>query len=173
MRSDVVIEIFGEVSDVNAIRNLAEQAAAEGMIDWDTSFDENEFVGFLIEAANDGRAFVLTRQDTGNFFEGVTSACQAAALSYVVSFGPSGDERYTNGFSWQPGMSEEFKFDTDGADVTITLASVRSAAAMGIDAINELVARTSRFTAVGTITISPGFEEAYWADEEDDNQAKP
>lgn len=173
MSCDVEIKIFGKVSDPEAIWELAGTAAAEGKINWLSSFGRAEFPGLLEQAAREGRALILTKRDTSDFFEDVTASCQEAGLSYVVAFGETGSEDFTNGFAWHPGMNEEFQFILDGKYPALKLVDVQKAAIQGIDAVNSLLARVADHTRVGKIEIAPGFAEAYRLFDEGGETAEP
>jgi len=163
MRSDVVIEIFGRVGDPDAVMALAEAAADEGFIDWESRIESDEIIGLLEEAAANGRALTLTRSDTTNWFLGVREACRRAGLSYVVSGGMSGAEGFSSGLSWSPDTDEEFHFELTGDAASVKVSEVAKAARMGIEAVNELVARLTTGVKVGKIELDPGFIEAYEA----------
>mgnify|MGYP001424656747 FL=1 len=163
MRSDVVIEIFGRVSDPDAVMTLAEAAADEGLIDWDSQVEPDELVGLLEEASDNGRALTLTRSDTTNWFLGVREACRQAGLSYVVSGGMSGAEGFSSGLSRSPEMDEEFHFELSDDAASVKVSEVAKAARLGIEAVNELVERLTTGVKVGRIELEPGFIEAYEA----------
>ena len=63
-RSDVTIEIFGKPTKAAELWELADAASNEGVIDWESGFDRDEFFELLEEAAQEGRALLLTRSDT-------------------------------------------------------------------------------------------------------------
>lgn len=165
MSSDVTIEIFGRVAigSAEAIQDLAVQAADEGTLDWSEPLNDDEFVDLLTAAAAERRAVLLTRSDTGNFFEGVTSACQRAGLSYVVSVGPTGEDGYTDGFSWAPGMEEEFHFEISGDNPSIKISEVRTLLAQGGDALQKRLDELETRTQAAAVEIEPGFIEAFAA----------
>lgn len=163
MSCDVEIRIFGKVSEPEAIWELGIAAADEGMVDWVDAFGNDEFVGMLEQAATEGRALTLTRSDTKNLFESVTTHCQEAGLSYVLTYGKSGAEGFTNGVSWHPEMEREYEFTLDGENATLKLSDVRKAAKQGIDAVNALVDRITAHTRIGKVEIEHGFGEALQA----------
>lgn len=161
MSSDVEIKIFGKVSDPEAVFELASAAAEEGKLEWHGDIDTADFVDMLAKAADEGRPIVLMRGHTTNFFDGVTSACQEVGLSYVVSYGLSGGEGFSKGFSWKPGMLREREFLLDGCDPVLSVDCVRRAAEKGDDAVMNLVNETVGLVEVGKIELEPGFLEAY------------
>lgn len=173
MSCDIEIKIFGTVANPEAIWDLADSAAAEGRINWRETIDRDAFLDLLVQAATEGRALTLTRPETTDFFEGVTAACKSAGLSYVVSYGDSGAEGFAEGFSWQPGMDQEFHFLLDGKDPTLKVKDVRKAAQSGIEAVNALIDDVVRHTRVGKIEIEPGFTEAYRAFADGDDAPIP
>lgn len=163
MSYDVTLSISGKVSNAEAVFDLASSAAAEGMVDWNEGFATGDFVPMLEKAAAEGQAVTLTRKDTTSFFEGVTGDCRVAGLSYVVNYGVSGEEGFTNGFTWRPGMAEDYGFLLDGENPALPLADVRRAAAKGLDAVNALVDRVATLSSVGKVEIEPGLLDAYRA----------
>lgn len=166
MSSDVEIKIFGTVADPESIWDVAICAANEGRINWMETFEKEAFLDMLVSAANEGRALTLTRGRTTDFFDDLTGACQDAGLSYVVSFGQSGAEGFTEGFSWRPGMGQELHFMLDGKKPVLPVlrvTDVQKAAQRGIEAVNSLIDATFNKTRVGKIEIEPGFVEAYRA----------
>jgi hypothetical protein len=161
MSCDVEISIFGTVSNPEAIWDLASSAAAEGRINYLEEFDIGAFLPMIEAVAHEGRALVLTRGRTSDFFEGVREACQAAGLSYVVKYGDAGADGFTSGISWHPGMAEEFEFLMNGKQAVLGVQDVRRAAAKGLDAVNGLLDAFEMQSKPGKIEIEPGFVEAY------------
>ena len=168
MGCDVEISIFGKVSDPEKAWALARAAESEGLVNFVEAFDASEFVDMVRNAAQTGNAVTITRSDTTNFFEEVTSACWEADLAYVMHYGTSGAESFSSGTYWAPGLAREREFSLNDKGVTVELAAVRAAAAKGIEAVNELISRETAHTRIGKIEIEPGFEaklEDYLASE--------
>lgn len=165
MSSDVTIQIFGTVSMANpaAIDALAAEVAEEGTLDWTESILDDEIVDLLVEAAEEGRALLLTRSDTNNLFAGVTSACQDLGLSYVVNVGESGDDGYTSGFSWAPGMESEFHFSLTDDAPALKVSEIRQLLGRGDNALQKRLDELESRTNVGKVVLAPGFVEAYEA----------
>lgn len=161
MSCDVEIMIFGKVSNPEAIWDLANAAAAEARINFLEDFEARKFQGMLEKAQTEGGALELTRRDTTNLLESVRGACQRAGLSYVVRYGDSGAEGFSNGLSWKPGMASESEFLINGKDPVVRLSDVSRAAATGGDAVVKLVDDILKRISVGAIEIAPGFAEAY------------
>jgi hypothetical protein len=157
MSYDVQITLFGKVSNPEAIWDLALAAASEGTIDWVKSFDSRRFVEMLEESAKADLPLILTRRDTSDLFESVVSACQEAGMAFVVKFGQTGGEGFSEGFCWRPGMRKVDEFLLDGENPVLRVEDVRRASAKGIDAVNALVERTEECFGIGKIQMDPGF----------------
>lgn len=161
MSTDVEIHIFGTVADPEKIWDLALAASDEGSVNWHESFEPSEFVEMLRQAAEKGTAVTITRGDTKNLFEAVTSACWEAELSYVMHYGRSGADFFTSGTAWTPGMAKEREFSLSEKGVTVELADLRRAAANGIDHVNALIERLSARAAIGKIELAPDFDAKF------------
>lgn len=158
MSYDAEISIFGHVANPEAIWDLANGASAEAKIGWLYDLKATDFLGYLQRSEEDEKPLVLTGR---GLFEILRQECQAANLAYVMRFGVKGDDGFTNGISWRPGMDNEFSFLIRGEGLAIKIEDVQAAAARGIDAVNNLVASVEALNQVGKITIEPGFLEAY------------
>lgn len=163
MASDVVIEIFGKVTNPEAIHALAFEASEEASVDWSVAVEQATFIELVNEAAATERALMLTRKDTNNLFEGVTAACQEAGLAYVVTSGPTGEDFYTDGFSWAPGMDEEFHYELANSEPAIKIKDIRSQLAKGMPEFEKFIATIEASCKVGKIELEPGFADAYAA----------
>lgn len=161
MSYDTEIAIFGKVSNPEAIWELALAAASESRVNWIDQFDTSDFVKMLEQAASEGRAVTLTKSDTTDLFDNVTSCCQFAGLSYIVKFGERGAEGFDRGFSWRPGMPRQQQFHLDGRNATLKVAHVEKAAQQGIDEVFALIERIKAHTTAGQVEIAPGFADAY------------
>jgi hypothetical protein len=160
MSCDVEINIFGNVSNPEAVWELANAAAATATINFHNSFENMDFIEMLSNAAAEGTAVTLTRGDTKDLFDEVTSACAEAGLSYVMHYGECGNEQFTDGMSWHPGMKRDFEFSLEAGHATVRVSEVQKAAAQGIEAVNALVHRATAHTRIGKVEIEPGFTEA-------------
>lgn len=164
MSSDVVINIFGKISNPEAIWNLAMAIASEGMLEWTTPINLEDVLSILEEAEARAEPLTLTRSDTKDLFDGVTYACREAGLSYVVHFGETGAEGFSDGFSWKPGMERDFEFALSGDEPSISLRELEKAVALGLDQVKALLERVAGHSRVGVIEIEPGFREQYIAE---------
>lgn len=165
MASDVTIEIYGKVTIESAaeILGLAQAVEAEAMVDWDRPVDADELLDLMKEAAEQGRPLLLTRSDTNNHFDLVTGACQAADLSYVVNYGPSGTEGYTDGISWTPGMEAEYHFEISGDGPSIKVSEVMALMAKGQEEMKAHLDTLQARSTPGKIEVEEGFEAAWEA----------
>jgi hypothetical protein len=160
MSCDVEIHIFGKVSNPEAVWELANSVEATATINFSEGLENTDFVEMLTKAAAEGKAVTLTRGDTKDLFDEVTSACAEAGLSYVLYYSESGNENFTDGMSWHPGMRSDFEFSLDNGEATLKLSQVEKAAAKGIEAVNALIAGATVHTRIGKVEIEPGFTEA-------------
>lgn len=158
---DVEIEIFGRVSDIGKMSELAEEAAGEGYVAWGPSFEADELPSLIDEAVREKRALVLTRSDTGDLFECTREACRAAGLSYLVSYGDNGGEGFDNVYAWRPGMEDEIEFALIDGAPALSIEEVHTLAAQGVDAVNARVGFLNEHFKVGRIEVEPGFAEAF------------
>lgn len=163
MSNDVIIEIHGKLQDAAAVRELAKAIAEEASLDWESPVEDDEVLDLLKEAQAKKKALVLTRSETKNLFDAVTSACQEANLSYVARYGRSGDDGYSDGFSWRPGDEAENHFELYGEDPVLGVQEVRKLMTAGGEALENRVSSLEAVTAVGAIEIEDGFVEAYEA----------
>ncbi len=163
MSCDVELHIFGKVSNPEAVWELANAAASAATVNFSERLENTEFVEMLTKAAAEGTAVTLTQGDTKDLFDEVTSACAEAGLSYVLYWCECGNEKFTDGMSWRPGMRSDFEFSLDNGDATLKLAQVEKAAAQGIEAVNALIDRATTHTRIGKVEIEPGFAEALQA----------
>lgn len=163
MSYDVEIRIFGKAADPEAVWELAKAAASEGKVDWIGAVPVAGFAELIEKTAFAEQPLCLGRHNTTDFFEEVRSCCQDAGLSYVVRFGPKGMEGFSEGFSWKPGMKNEFHFHLDGENPALKLSEVRKAAQKGIAAVSALVETVAERALVGSIEVDPGFAESYRA----------
>lgn len=161
MTYNVEIKIFGEVSDPESIRNLAEAIAEESNFGDPDGLDIARFHETLQDAEAKGSAFLLNKDGYDDVYSGVTEACQQAGLSYVWSIGDRGADSFTNGLAWRPGMLAEIPFIIHDNQPGLSLKVIASAARKGIDEVNALVSTISTATKVGKIEIEPGFMDAY------------
>lgn len=160
MSFDVEINIFGRAKDPEAIWELANAAVAEGRNDYIFSFDHLEFTRLLEEAARQERPLTLTNSDTKELFPDVTKCCQEAGLSYVVLYGSHGEEGFSDGFSWRPGMPEERGFLVHGTSVALKAEDVVIAARQGIEAVNTLIHETVSCAKAGKLEVDADVIEA-------------
>lgn len=161
MSVDIQIHIHGTVANPEAIFDLANAAAAEGSINFTEGLTRDDFRHMLDAAAASGSAITLTRRATTDFFEGVRSACQEAELSYVVKYGDAGAEEFSDGFSWHPGMKEEFTFCLIDGEIGVKASDLRDAATNGDSGVITLLNMIEFNTRIGKIDVQPGFAEAY------------
>lgn len=161
MSVDIQIRIHGTVNNPEAIFDLANAAAAEGFLNFTDGFDRHDFRIMLDTAAAAGSAVTLTKRVTTHFFEDVRKACQAAGLSYVAKYGHPGAEDFSEGFSWVPGMKEEFTFHLVDNEIALKASDLRDAASDGDGSVITLLNLIEFNTRVGKIEIEPGFAEAY------------
>lgn len=157
MSSDAVIEIFGEITSSEALKQVAWAASIKGKIDWDRRVSEDEAAELMIDAAAQEKPFVMTLSDTRGFsvFDALRSECQKADLSYVVSIGEGGGEGYTVGYAWRPGMMAEESFDLDGSAPVVRIDDLKRTVALGIEAVEKLVARIETVATVGRLSALP------------------
>lgn len=163
MSNDVIIEIHGKLEDAAAVRELAKAIAEEAALDWDSAIEDDEVLDLLKEAQAGKKPLVLTRSDTKNLFDAVTAACQEANLSYVARYGRSGDDGYSDGFSWRPGDESENHFELYDENPVLSVEEVRELMTAGGDALEKRVSSLEAVTAVGAIQMADGFAEAYEA----------
>lgn len=163
MSYDVEIRIFGEVSDPEAIFELANSAAAEGKINYLFDFKANKFPEMLEQAAREGQALTLTRRGATDLFDDIRTACQEARLSYVLKHGETGADDFTGGIAWNPELKKEREFLLSGNHLVFRGADVMMAAKRGIEAVNALVDNAMIHVRVGKIKLAPGFADAYEA----------
>lgn len=163
MSCDVEINIFGKVSNPEAVWDLANAAAATATINFSDGFENTDFVEMLEKAAAEGTAVTLTRGDTKDLLDEVTSACAEAGLSYVMHYGECGNEKFTDGMSWHPGLKRDFEFSLGDGHATVRVSDVQKAAAKGIEAVNALIDRATAHTRIGKVEMEPGFTEALQA----------
>lgn len=163
MSCDVEFNIFGKVSNPEAVWELANTAAASATINFSESFESMEFVRMLGKAAADGTAVTITGGDTKDLLYDVQVACANAGLSYVMRYSEAGNENFTDGMSWHPGMSQDFEFSLDSGDATVKLSLLQKTAAKGIDAVNALIDRVATHTRIGKVELEPEFAEALQA----------
>lgn len=162
--SFVEINIFGRVSDAEAVWNLAMPAAsASASAPWSNGFDIADFGNQLVDAERAGRALTIEIHDNWDVFEDLRGACQKAELSYVAFISEAGEARSSCGVSWHPGMDEEFEFLMSGDRPKLTLAveDIAEAEKAGLDAVSDLLETTIAATRIGRIEIDPGFIESY------------
>lgn len=164
MSYDARIDIFGKVSNPEAMWDVATEASIEGRVEWMFDLTREKFDELLEQAARDGTALTITRRDTSEIFEDLRSSCQAAGLSYVIQCGYNGAEEFNKGLSWNPGMDKEFNFLIAGGKyMTLYVSEVQRAAKQGIEAVNALVDNIMANTHIGKIEFEPGYAEAYQA----------
>ncbi|MNU45048.1 hypothetical protein D3C71_338810 [compost metagenome] len=163
MSCDVEINIFGKVSNPEAVWELANAAAASATVNFSESFENTEFVQMLEKAAAEGTSVTITGGDTKDLLDEVTTACAEAGLSYVMHYADTGSEKFTDGMAWRPGMRRDFEFSLADGDASVKLSELQKAAAQGIDAVNALIDRATAHTRIGKVEMEPGFSEALQA----------
>ena len=162
MTTNIKIQIFGELTNPEAIWDLGNAAAAETTVDWMSGFEVADFSGLLEAAANEERALVLVRSDTKDLIDAVRSTCMDAGLSFVAHYAASGVEGYTNGIAWRPGMRSEYEFLVSGhEDVLLPLSAIRQKHAAGPGAIDAMLTDIIAKTTVGKIVVTPEFRAEY------------
>lgn len=163
MSNNVEILIFGKVSDPEAMWDLAQSASGECAQLGAPTVDPEKFAALVDDAARAGKAVKLASYGVKHLFDDVRTGCGKAGLSFVMSYGESGAEGFTNASAWHPGMVNEVEFHLDGKFVTLRFADVQKAARKGIEAVNALLDNVTKHATVGKIEIEPGFEDAYEA----------
>ncbi|NTF17321.1 hypothetical protein G6L37_02595 [Agrobacterium rubi] len=140
MSYDVVIEIMGEATDADALRNVAE-ALEEDASEWPVCHgaDFDDIVGQMKKAAATGDMLVLYKTDSRGLFQSARSACQEAGLSYVVSFGPTGGGTIYDEAIFCRDGGEEFQIPLDAGNEVIPLRDVRKAALVGVEAVQAVI----------------------------------
>lgn len=146
MRQDVVISVFGSIDSAEAIQDLIAAAAAEGSIDWEGGLDESEAFVHLRSCSEDGKPLILTKKDTNYLFDEVTSVCKEHGLSYVMNMGDTGCEAFSAQQSWTPGMAADFVSPCEDDKVQVSLSDVKAAAAGGMEAVTDMIARIETMT---------------------------
>jgi hypothetical protein len=166
MAQDSVVEmnIFGRVSDAEALWNVAMSAsAASASAPWSNGFETADFGKMLVEAESAGRSILIEIHNDWDVFVDLRNACQAADLSYVAYTAEGGEPGWSGGLSWHPGMDDEFEFLMNGDRPKLTLAveDVAEASRLGPDAVKDLLEAVISNTRIGSIEIDPDFVHAY------------
>jgi hypothetical protein len=144
MTSDVTIEIMGECEDIEhllAIIEAAEEDACE--YDWGHAAETSDIVASFKEAVENAKAFTLLKSDTTSIFNNVREACRNAGLNYIVSYGPMGEESFSDAIFYRAG-GEEFEIPLDAMSEVIPMRDVREAAEIGIHAVRRVIADYDR-----------------------------
>lgn len=165
MASDVVINIFGDVQDVDVLSNLARTGALEGGIDWNVEATTEEMADFILEMAESGEPVTLVANDVrrmDEMFPQVRHLARNSGLSYALVFGAAGEEGYETGISWRHGLVEEQYFNLgDDSEPTVSLAHLKDAYAAGPEAVAALIVATQAKAEAGAISVHPDVVEAY------------
>jgi hypothetical protein len=158
---DAVMSIFGKLSDPERAFQLANAVSAEGSLTWSDHIKNSDFPEILESAERLGLPVTITRSDSSDIFEQTRVECREAGLSYVITFGETGNEGYSDGISWRPAMDQEFTYILDGANPALRAKDVKKAAEIGIGAVNALVSELIDASDIGKIEIEPGLMDAY------------
>jgi len=108
---NVSMEIFGEITEVGIIEELAVQMEDYVRPDYDEgTFTFDEAVEYIIAAIKDGQAINVYQRDTNSDLGNLTAVCQSRGLSYRFH-----SERYDSEAAyvrtWAPWFTEERRPD--------------------------------------------------------------
>lgn len=163
MKDDVLIEIFGEIKSVEAIKDVLEAAEEEGLIEW--GYNNTSYFEWLRDAVERQFPLQFTRSDTHNYFDELSGACRTHGISYKMLVGPSGGEGYNVMKAWTPGMSAENEIELAGNnEPAITLPHLKKAAERGIDAVQSLIRELELKSLVNTpqmLVVAPELLEEF------------
>jgi hypothetical protein len=144
MSYDVVIEIMGTSEDASLLRNVIEAAETDAAeVDWCVGADSQDIVDALKNAVEKGGMLTLVKSDTLGLFHETREACQQAGLNYIVSYGASGEEGFSEGIFYRDG-GEEFAIPLDAGNEVVPMRDLREAVLIGLEAVQELIAEYDR-----------------------------
>ncbi|MNU30453.1 hypothetical protein D3C71_189530 [compost metagenome] len=144
MSYDVVIEIMGTCTDASLLRDVVEAAETDAAErDWGIGADASDIIEALEAATEDGGMLVLLKSDTGGLFGETREACRLAGLNYVVSYGASGEEGFSEAIFYRAG-GEEFAIPLDPGNEVVPMRDLRTAVEQGLDAVKEMIAEYDR-----------------------------
>jgi hypothetical protein len=113
MSYDVVIEIMGSLDDTALLRDVIEAAETDAAeVDWCVGADAQDIVEALKASVEEGGMLTLVKSDTSGLFGETREACRKAGLHYVVSYGATGEEGYSDAVFYRAG-GEEFAIPLD------------------------------------------------------------
>lgn len=144
MSYDVVIEIMGTCTDAALLRDLVEAAETDASErDWYVAADDADIIEAIKVAVEEGGILTLMKSDTLGLFHETREACQSAGLHYVVSYGSSGEEGFSEAIFYRAG-GEEFAIPLDPGNEVVPMRDLRTAVEQGLDAVREMIAEYDR-----------------------------
>lgn len=144
MSYDVVIEIMGACTDAALLRDVVEAAETDAAErDWYVAADDADIIEAVRTATEEGGLLTLMKSDTLGLFHETREACQRAGLHYVVSYGPSGEEGFSEAIFYRAG-GEEFAIPLDPGNEVVPMRDLRAAVEQGLDAVKEMIAEYDR-----------------------------
>lgn len=168
MRYNLKIQIFGEIAHEDAVSDLADAAVAEGFFTLDGAQLKTLK---MIEEANFLQSSVNMRySNTDGFFEKIRLACQKHALSYILFVANQGEDTYSQALAWHPGDLGEKKIALVDDRPVFPLKDVEDAANISLEAVRDLVKKTSDLMTTGRIRISENLITSYRDSCEDRHQ---
>lgn len=160
--SVVEINMFGRISDAEAVWEVAQAAsAASSTAPWDNGFGTAEFLVVLQQAEAEGRAVSIQIHDNWELFEELRNTCQEARMSYVAYTGDPGAEGWSAGLTWRPGMQKECSFLMNGDEPVVSIKNLQKVAGHGIAEVNALVDNVSVYASAGVVELDDGFAAAW------------
>ncbi len=144
MSYDVVIEIMGSCTDAALLRDVIEAAETDAAErDWYVAADDADIIEAIKVAVEEGGILTLMKSDTLGLFRETREACQNAGLHYVVSYGSSGEEGFSEGIFYRAG-GEEFVIPLDVGNEVVPMRDLRASVEQGLDAVKEMIAEYDR-----------------------------
>lgn len=139
MSYDVVIEIMGGIADAETLLNVVEALEVDACEwPWGHGADAADIIDQVRKAVEEKGMLTLVKSDTGGLFAEARSACQEAGLSYIVSYGQTGEEGYSEAIFYRDG-GEEFQIPLDVGNEMIPLRDVREAVRHGAAAVQAVI----------------------------------
>ncbi|MCS4088468.1 hypothetical protein [Rhizobium sp. BK176] len=162
--SVVEIHLFGRVdTDLETFENLANAGSLASFgTPYSTGYGNEQFIVELEKAQEEKRAVTYQIHDNWETFEELRANCQSAGISYVAHTANAGEEGWSGGISWRPGMNNEFEFLVRGekAEPMVPVNILRAAHNKGEEAVAAILDALTANTRIGVIEIAEEFSNA-------------
>jgi hypothetical protein len=162
--SVVEIHLFGRLNtDLETFENLANAGSLASFgTPYTTGYGNEQFIVELEKAQEGNRAVTFQIHDNWEVFEELRESCQAAGISYVAHTANAGEEGWSGGISWRPGMYNEFQFLVRGekAEPMVPVNILRAAHDKGPEAVAAIIDALTANTKIGVVEIAEEFSNA-------------